>query len=78
MAETLKVYTCLTNNHTKVISLYISKPFPVMVECHSKEECSYRTRSSLHGKPVCIQAGQMDEKTFSRIELRNSIPSDPA
>lgn len=79
MSEPLKIYTCLTNNHTKVISFSISKAFPVMVECRIREECAHKTKSEhRRGKTVCSQAGRMDEKTFLGIERRNSIPNDPA
>jgi hypothetical protein len=79
MAEALKIYNCLTNNHTKVIQFSLSKAFPVMVECNIGEYCAHKTKSEHRpGKTVCSLAGKMDEKTFSRIERRNSIPNDPA
>ncbi len=76
--KALKVYTCVTNGHTKVVSLSVFKPFPIIVECYTKEECSYKMQGRRPGRFVCSQSGQIDERTFVNIERRNSVPRNPA
>lgn len=74
MEQPLKIYACLTNNHTKVISLSFSKIFPVMVECALKDGCPNLRGPNRYGKMYCGQSVQMEVNEFGKIKRGSPVP----